>query len=690
MDALGMPKPISGNFATVFRITGADGRNWGVKCFTHYVADQQIRYERISACIKGLSCSWNVPFDYISRGIRCMGTWYPVLRMEWIEASALIPYIEAHLRQPTALAKLAGEFAAIVRELGDRGIAHGDLQHGNLLVAADGGLKLIDYDGMYVPGLEQLGASELGHRNYQSPARSKSDWGPALDRFSAWVIYGSLVALAIEPSLWGSLHRDGDEALILTESDFREPSRSVALLSLASSPDPRLQALARLLEPLGAADPAAISPLDPDLIPAPAAKRTTVSGSPGDQRSAVGADASVSTAEWLASIDSQPMPLSGTASDPSWVLDHLPPVARVAFRSPSTIFVRSLFGAAIASIGLMVCLLALRILPLLDLGFGIPALVFLFVGLCWLSFQRNYENRDRHSLHTELRRLRKDDSHAREALTKAENYRAAVDRREREELQKYEKIAKKAVGEERSELKKIEARLSDSVRKIERNLASLSNSEARERDAALRRRQDAHVTEQMTRAKVSSANIPGFGPSLRAALQANGITSAADFTGISYVNSQAFIQLRSGRRVHPRGVGSVKAESLNAWRRSVETRARMTQPSALPSHEAQAIQIKYADQKRTLERSVGEAKAAGARELQQAQRKWADAHQSISVHTAGIRKTYAGYRADADVSVIGARRSLNSASWLYAAGRHRMAAYSGVTFARYIARGIRG
>ena len=104
-----------------------------------------------------MTSPWRVPFDYIPRGLLCNGRWYPILKMEWIEASGLIPFIQDHLWQSATLARLAKEFAALMQELSQRGIAHGDLQHGNLLVTVTGTLKLIDYDGMYVPGLEDLG-----------------------------------------------------------------------------------------------------------------------------------------------------------------------------------------------------------------------------------------------------------------------------------------------------------------------------------------------------------------------------------------------------------------------------------------------------------------------------------------------------------------------------------------------------
>ena len=72
------------------------------------------------------------------------------------------------------IADFAGKFVRMVRDLSALNIAHGDLQHGNLLVTPSGEPKLIDYDGMFVPGLAKIGACEKGHVNYQSPTRTMS------------------------------------------------------------------------------------------------------------------------------------------------------------------------------------------------------------------------------------------------------------------------------------------------------------------------------------------------------------------------------------------------------------------------------------------------------------------------------------------------------------------------------------
>ena len=96
---------------------------------------------------------------------------------------------------------------------------------------------------MYVPSLAKMGACEIGHANYQSPARTSSTWGPYLDNFSAWVIYASLVALTIEPSLWTLLRDQGDEALLFKKDDFGDQRASRAFQVLSQSHVPDLQAL---------------------------------------------------------------------------------------------------------------------------------------------------------------------------------------------------------------------------------------------------------------------------------------------------------------------------------------------------------------------------------------------------------------------------------------------------------------
>src|SRR5262249_34104450 len=76
----------------------------------------------------------------------------------------------------------------------------------------------------------------LGHKNYQHPARSSHDFGPHVDNFSAWVIYASLKALSVDPSLWQKLN-GGNDCLLFRATDFSAPDRSTTLAMLARHPD---------------------------------------------------------------------------------------------------------------------------------------------------------------------------------------------------------------------------------------------------------------------------------------------------------------------------------------------------------------------------------------------------------------------------------------------------------------------
>jgi hypothetical protein len=64
----------------------------------------------------------------------------------------------------------------LASRLREAGVAHGDLQHGNVLLvpATDTdrlSLKLVDYDGMFVPALTGAQTGEVGHPAYQHPQR---------------------------------------------------------------------------------------------------------------------------------------------------------------------------------------------------------------------------------------------------------------------------------------------------------------------------------------------------------------------------------------------------------------------------------------------------------------------------------------------------------------------------------------
>lgn len=244
INKIGLPRVASGNFASVYEMkTGA--QRWAVRCFLRQGEDQQNRYALLSLYLSRLVIAGMVEFSYQQEGIRVRGKWYPIVKMEWVEGETLTTYVQKNLHQPEKLRNLALQWRGLIDRLRQHKIAHADLQHGNVLVSPQGQLRLVDYDGMFVPKLAGRRSSELGHINYQHPKRTPEDFDERLDNFSALVIYTALMALSLEPGLWKRF--DTGENMLFTAQDFRLPAQSVLLEYLHRHSDPGLKALAGTL-----------------------------------------------------------------------------------------------------------------------------------------------------------------------------------------------------------------------------------------------------------------------------------------------------------------------------------------------------------------------------------------------------------------------------------------------------------
>jgi hypothetical protein len=242
-DRFGMPKPATGGNAVVYKAT--EGQNvWAVRCFLRPISDHAERYAAISKHLSKNRSAHSTRFVYLADGLRIKGGTFPIVKMEWVQGRHLDRCVEGLLDKPRELAALRERFRTLVKDIEKAKFAHGDLQHGNILVAGKD-LLLIDYDGMWVPALIGRQATEIGHRAYQHPKRSVSDYGPWLDRFSALVIYLSLLALEIDRKLWEQYYT-GDN-LIFVREDFNEPGRSPVWGDLAALKHPEVASLAGIL-----------------------------------------------------------------------------------------------------------------------------------------------------------------------------------------------------------------------------------------------------------------------------------------------------------------------------------------------------------------------------------------------------------------------------------------------------------
>ncbi|MBX9691132.1 MAG: hypothetical protein K2Z81_02040, partial [Cyanobacteria bacterium] len=133
VDKLGLPKAISGNFASVYRIR-CHKIDFAVRCFLRPVKDREYRYKILSQYICSDDLSYTVDLQYLTEGIRIRDKQYPVLKMEWVEGVTLECYVQEKLSKRESLLPLLSKFRAMTQALYDAGIAHGDLQHGNIIV----------------------------------------------------------------------------------------------------------------------------------------------------------------------------------------------------------------------------------------------------------------------------------------------------------------------------------------------------------------------------------------------------------------------------------------------------------------------------------------------------------------------------------------------------------------------------
>jgi hypothetical protein len=278
---MGVPRARSGAFASVYKMTGPKG-TVALKLFNFPNDDRAQRYKAVSDYLekelgpKKPPCV--VKFQYHLEGIRVGKHWYPTLTMAWVKGVSLGEWVrqtvERKVPDVAAIRKMAEDWVALVRQLQETRIAHGDLQHDNVMVVGDAPV-LVDYDGMCVPALDpadpakKLDQLEFGKPAYQHPARAAEKLGADLDHFSAWVVLIALRAIAADPQLYVKyVLKTDNENLLFTAADMQHPDKSTLWPDLIRCKDAEVGAWARALRnsldrPFAKIPPFSLDPFDP-------------------------------------------------------------------------------------------------------------------------------------------------------------------------------------------------------------------------------------------------------------------------------------------------------------------------------------------------------------------------------------------------------------------------------------------
>lgn len=255
----------AGGYTTVFPFKDKSGKKIAVRCWCADIGDAKKRSSAISDFLCKEQNQYFVNFNYVENAILIKGELQPVIIMDWVEGKPLKEYLSDNCDSKSFL-NIAEKFKMMVADFHKRKIAHGDLQHGNILVKSDGALVVVDYDSMYIDNLKGMNDVIKGLPGYQHPSRSQNQYvQPNLDYFSELVIYLSLLIFAENPKLW--LNYCDAEDLLFSKEDFSNIKQSTIYKQFQKSSNSAIPSLLKKLEmELAKSDIQQLLPLEELLI----------------------------------------------------------------------------------------------------------------------------------------------------------------------------------------------------------------------------------------------------------------------------------------------------------------------------------------------------------------------------------------------------------------------------------------
>jgi len=210
--------------------------DWLVRCFVGNPPDDlRERYLAANEYIDlhGEELSFLVPQIWIEKGVHIERQDWPFVKSPYIQHISLGRFLRESIfsngKNQAAITKIAQLWLQMIMTLEKLHIAHGDLDLTNVLVCGslpDMRLLLVDFDNMYVPALAGRQLYEQGHKHFQPPESIRRSFNEEMDRFSALVIYLSLIALAEDPRLWEQCRADEESKLLLGTGDFQDLKNS--------------------------------------------------------------------------------------------------------------------------------------------------------------------------------------------------------------------------------------------------------------------------------------------------------------------------------------------------------------------------------------------------------------------------------------------------------------------------------
>lgn len=237
----------TGGFTAVFPVV-VQNEKWAFRCWHANMGNTAQRLKEIAQCVKSSQVPYLCDFAYVDKGILVEGNLYPTTRMRWVEGQTIKEYICDNSYSKEKLHNLADRFLALIKDMHNRGFAHGDLQHGNIMVDKNESLFLVDYDSFYCPALKGEKDIIKGLPDYQHPARNKNLFAnEKLDWFSELIIYTSIFAIAENPGLVAKYQLANSEKMLFSKNDFNDINSSIIYKDLKSMNNSRVSKLLEIL-----------------------------------------------------------------------------------------------------------------------------------------------------------------------------------------------------------------------------------------------------------------------------------------------------------------------------------------------------------------------------------------------------------------------------------------------------------
>lgn len=254
--------PHSGGYSIVFPFLTKDQKKIAVKCWIYDIGEAKRRTHGVALKLNSLNVPYFANTSYVENALLINQNYFPVVIMDWMEGQKLKDYIHDNIHENECLLEVAKNFKDFVKYMHRTNLAHGDLQHDNILIRSDKTIAVVDYDSMYVEALSGMSDNIKGKSGYQHPSRIKNEYlNVQLDYFSELVIYLSLLIFAFEPDLWPIYFNS--EYLLFSIEDFKAPQKSDLFKKFISVKDKTISHLTRkLLEYLNEESILTLHPLE--------------------------------------------------------------------------------------------------------------------------------------------------------------------------------------------------------------------------------------------------------------------------------------------------------------------------------------------------------------------------------------------------------------------------------------------